>query len=471
MNRATIRRLMVLICGVFIISSVGTMPSGGRAQAPSGALDTGIVFDAETGELEPLRQPRQVRLDPGEQLSIVCQGMLGLTPVPPSSATAVCSAVLPPATATPVPSTATRTSTAIPSPTMMLATATSLPGTVTPVPTTRPEATPTPMPPGSMIEGVPVCTHDDRTWHGLVERNADNTIRCTYGSTHFDDPRPLDGALGPWPFAQTISYPHETVDENHRKHNVYKWATYDNPTCQSRVPGLTLRAARMQYHGDAHAGALTRFHSYYTQARWCDTTNPSYDARVSIGGHLDSCILSLKNATGGETYLPLPNDPPLDDPCRASRQRIHGQPAFPRLDFTWYWGNGGAPNPLNGIGLRLGFSSGIRNEDWGPVDPASPNSPELLFYGGVQNHSYQDPLHIYSMFIGDAVNHQGYTDRHGWIVTGCTTPGLDCVPFSVSGMRAGVEHQFRSDVHALLCCREYDVMSPVTGKSLIVYPN
>jgi hypothetical protein len=436
MHPRTAARLAALVGGVALVGSVAVVSA----------------HPAARNVVEHLRV--------GDTARVTCDAALSITGQTPQELRLACGGVLPPATATAPPMStaiATRTPTA-------------LPGTVTPVPTTRPEATPTPMPPGSTIEGVPVCPHDDRTWHGLVERNADQTIRCTYGNTHFDDPRPLDGALGPWPFAETISYPHETVDENHRKHNVYKWATYDNPTCQSRVPGLTLRAARMQYHGDAHAGALTRFHSYYTQARWCDTTNPAYDARVSIGGHLDTCILSLKNATGGETYQPLPNDPPLDDPCRASRQRIHGQPLFPRLDFTWYWGNGGAPNPLNGIGLRLGFSSGIRNEDWGPVDPVSPNNP-LLFYGGVQNHSYQDPLHIYSMFIGDAVNHQGYTDRHGWIVTGCTAPGLDCVPFSVSGMRAGVEHQFRSDQHALLCCREYDVLSPVTGKSLIVYPN
>ena len=35
------------------------------------------------------------------------------------------------------------------------------------------------------------------------------------------------------------------------------------------------------------------------------------------------------------------------------------------------------------------------------------------------------------------VSYQGYTDRQGNIVTGCTAPALDCVPLFISGVPVG----------------------------------
>ena len=84
-----------------------------------------------------------------------------------------------------------------------------------------PQWTPTPLP-----AGVPACTdHDVNTWHGLVKRNADGSINCTYGHTHFDNPHDLDSVLGPLPVPE-ISYPWMTTNENIEisKHRFYKWS-------------------------------------------------------------------------------------------------------------------------------------------------------------------------------------------------------------------------------------------------------
>jgi hypothetical protein len=333
--------------------------------------------------------------------------------------------------------------------------------TSTPVPTAIPVPTATATPAGATLEGVPVCAHDPRRWHGTVERNADNTIRCAYGHTHMDDPRPLDGVFGALPYGE-ISYPWETLDENHNKHNVYKWVTYSNPTCQSRVPGVTIKHARMQYHGDGHGGALTRFHSFFVQAEWCDTTDPSYAGRLQTGGWIDYGILFA-----GETHVALPNDPPRDSPAFGVDKRLHGSPTAFRGDFTWYGAQRPPSAPLGKVGVELG----LRNEDWGPIDPARPNNP-LLFYGGAQNGSWQGPLHVLSVYVEPFLtDYTGYTDRHGAVVQGCTAVGLDCVPFQTVGMRAGAS-QFRGeDGQAQLPAREYDVASPVTGNSLLKYPN
>src|SRR5262249_37741207 len=67
--------------------------------------------------------------------------------------------------------------------------------TATPTATTLPTATPTP----TGTSGVPACPHDPTMWHGLVERNSDGSLRCTYGHTHMDNPHALDGVLGPLP--------------------------------------------------------------------------------------------------------------------------------------------------------------------------------------------------------------------------------------------------------------------------------
>src|SRR5206468_3975061 len=142
---------------------------------------------------------------------------------------------------------------------------------------------------GSVAKGeVPACEHDPRAWHGLVERNADGSIRCTYTHEHKDNPAALDYALGPLPayLGGAISYPWQTQNaatgalENDAKHRVYDWQVLDLPTCLPQAAdGLSFRRVRAEYHADGNSGAAVRFHSYWLQAQTCDPQN-SADAGV-----------------------------------------------------------------------------------------------------------------------------------------------------------------------------------------------
>jgi hypothetical protein len=69
------------------------------------------------------------------------------------------------------------------------------------------------------------------------------------------------------------------------------------------------------------------------------------------------------------------------------------------------------------------------------------------------------------------VTWEGYVNRYGEIVSGCAAPGMDCVPMKLQDLKTGV-YQYRRDAQpSLPLAREYDVVNPATGQSLIVFPN
>jgi hypothetical protein len=105
--------------------------------------------------------------------------------------------------------------------------------------------------------------------------------------------------------------------------------------------------------------------------------------------------------------------------------------------------------------------------EYGPIDPSNPNAqlyyscasrhdpPSLapapcnqagtLPYNGsqsrVENLTVQlDPSSPFVQSITDSTgfaNYNGYTDRYGSPVSGCTSVGLDCVPLSIVHIRPG----------------------------------
>jgi hypothetical protein len=323
-----------------------------------------------------------------------------------------------------------------------------------------------------MIEGVPVCTdHDPTKWHGLVKRNASGTISCTYGHEHKDDPRVLDEMFGSLEYGE-ISYPWQTSSslglENDAKHRVYDWMVAKDQPCKPAFGAkFSFDNMRAEVHADGNAGATVRFHSFFVQARACDPADPTWRGTISTGGHMDYGILVVSTAGGPGQYVPLPGDPSSEgNHSRGKGNRGHGSPQTPRSDFTWY-GTHGIMNVL-----------GIRKEDWGPVDPSDPK--KLLFYGGGQNGSWIEPLHLFALDITPRLDkldgkedgyatYDGFTDRYGSIVPSCSPVGPDCVPLKLVNMKVG-SYQFRADV-AGLKTRDFDVKSPVTGKSLIQFPN
>lgn len=318
------------------------------------------------------------------------------------------------------------------------------------------------------IEGVPICgDHDIMKWHGLVKYAANGSITCTYGHEHKDDPRAVDSTFGPLAYDE-ISYPWQTSSslglENKFKHNFYNWAVVKDLECKSGAGPLSLTNFRLEYHGDGNAGATVRFHSFYLQAEGCDKTDPSYHGTISVGGHMDYGSLFLRTSDDNIlTYVPLPGD---IGSYSGGQRRMHANIAGPaRGDFTWYGSNQMA-------------QIGIRKEDSGPIDPAEPS--RLIFYGGEANGSGAEPGHVVSIGVPDwwdgedgvldgYITVNTFVDRGGHRVADCSPLGPDCVPLKVNHWKAG-PYQYRGDEHGIIW-RDYDVRSPVTGKSLIRWPN
>jgi hypothetical protein len=309
------------------------------------------------------------------------------------------------------------------------------------------EQLPGPDPLVSSSGEVPDCAdHDATTYHGLVKRDSSGAIECTYGHTHFDDPHQVDSFFGALPYGE-ISYPWQTLNENvGNKHSFYKWTVYDG-ACVAANSALGLRRFRLEAHADGNAGATTRFHSFFLQGEVCNPNNPAISYTISVGGHMDYGSLYVAGA-----YVPLPGDSG-DSP--GGNRRLHGSVANPRYDWTWY-----GSHALAGLG--------VRQEDWGPVDPLN-LSRQLFYVAAGQNHSFQDPGHLITGVHPFNVPMSGFADRFGVPVTTACTLGPDCVPFDFGGLPPRRSFQFRADAGELPV-REYDVKGS-DGMTMIRFPN
>jgi hypothetical protein len=399
------------------------------------------------------------------------------------------------------------------------------------------------------IDGVPLCTdHDPLVWHPLVKRDANGSIVCTYGHDHGADPHSVDSVFGPLnqviPGGQEIAYPWVTSDTENStdpsslshvpadarqvlngKHAFFKWETLTpSKLAAAGINGCPPNSnaifgfdnIRMEVHADANAGADIRFHSFFVQAQECSTTDPSYHGQIAVGGHFDYGILNGSHKGDGhelDVRIPLPDVDPCAPnsilangtacPYLASR-RIHGAsaagpsnsadpnsglPGAVRGDFTWY-GHNGDPDLAGQVttGLGLDVSDGIREQDWGPVNPNDPHGP-VLFYGPGYDHGWGG-IDIFDFmapqparFASDnpaTLNADGTYNWNGWVdVHGLVQPaalcqgqtvnaGSTCIPVSIKNMRPG-EAQFSNDV-SHVPHDTYDV-ADANGVSLIGYPN
>jgi hypothetical protein len=327
---------------------------------------------------------------------------------------------------------------------------------------------------GPVPQGIPICTtHDPARWHGLAERNPDGSIRCVYDHEHKDDPRVLDTLFGPLSHG-TIGLPWAALNAagSPEIHRTFGWAVVQVPTCLTRFGDGSFTALRVQTHV-GYNGATSRDHSYHLEGQTCVPGDP-VAGRLSVGGHLDFGALYIDSPQCPVQRVALQADiiRPL---LNTSLRRLHGgYPNCPRPDMTWYGANGaiatGAP--------RVVVNVGVRREDWGQIDPASPSTLHLT-NPATANGSSQEPAHLVSVLVPtdwDAldgvqdgrVTYQGFTDRWGNLVANCAPVGMDCVPLWLDRVRTGIEHQFRAEV-AGIGEREYDLR--VNGQSPITYPN
>lgn len=430
--------------------------------------------------------------------------ILGETPVPVRTAVATDTPTLAP-TATDTPSPPTSTPAV----------------TDTPIPTIVPVATATPTPGSILINGVPLCQiHDVTKWHDLVARDAAGAIVCTYGHDHGSDPSVLDSVFGPldansFP-GQEIGYPWLTsAAENSDgplgvttsdgrpiyggKHRFFKWevlpqsyfAQFGKPSCQ-KYSGLpySFDDMRMEVHADGNSGATIRFHSFFVQLEACDPANPAWHGLIELGGHFDYGVLNAREKDPTDptktidVRVPLPGDPTVLKGQRRTHGSIGPNGAF-RGDFTWYGANDCVDCAPKNV-TRIGISDGIREEDFGPIDPSNPTGP-VLFYthegDPKQNHGWSTILDIIAANITSPASYktaarpdgtfdwQGFVDRNGFVLQGAQLPcqlGTDCIPARLTNIKQG-QYQFSNDALHLPAVH-FDVLAP-NGRSLILYPN
>lgn len=477
--------LALPVIAALAIVAACTGSSGPPPQAPVRALAAAAASPPPAGTVIPMVPGQSIVFDCETAIAAGETHAICLTPtVPPFTATAL-----------PVQPTETPAPAATPFPTA--------------VPTVPATATP---PPTAQIEGVPICAHDPTKWHGLVERDGAGAVTCTYGHEHHDNPHTLDSVFGPpgawWADAthpaQEISYPWQTSSslglENAAKHNVYKWAVSQRAIC-TPPPGqrYSFTALRVQSHLDAAPGALVRFHSMSAEAEACDTQDPTWKVIIRAGAHQDYGHLAVQQIDPTVfNYVPLPCDP------------LDTAPSCPTYGRTIE--NGRAPNPRlypccapdrihNAIGRvstgtwygtsQFIANNGLNFEDWGPVDESDPG--RRLFYGTVNgithNNSSWEANHLLvfralnyeakglGMVANDSlIPNDGWTNRYGQVLTGSALPcqrGPDCIPLHVKGLTGGWSGQYRADSVPSdpNRRRDYDLPSPVTGRSLIQFPN
>jgi hypothetical protein len=330
-----------------------------------------------------------------------------------------------------------------------------------PVPTVTPSPSPTPT--QSPNASVPLCVnHDPTAWHSLYNA-ADN---CRYDHEHKQDPSAVNDIFGPVGAlygGQEISYPWQTFStagtENDLKHGGYGWLVTRDMGCSSAYSDGCLTDFRVQYHAimSAH-GAVTRFHSFWLEARGCREDNPDRCGIIRTGGWADYGELRVDGQ-----HIPLPVDPTESVPGR----RVHHYNKGNKNFGTWYGNN------------RMAVVALQTPRMWGLINPDNPFELHLFCPDlECKNNNSQMQAHIIGFRIsskldtdGDGlVTYQGYTDRYGNLITGCTSVGLDCVPLEIIDMPVG-SYQFRDDRHGLGDAGRGDFDLSPPGEWWVGYPN
>jgi hypothetical protein len=356
----------------------------------------------------------------------------------------------------------------------------------------------------ALVEGVPVCTdHDPLKWHPLVKRDATGSILCTYGHEHHGNPHEVDDIFGPpgawYDGAEEVSYPWQTfafastgtqnetpqaptdpsVYENARKHNGYKWYVKRNLPCiiRSGSDGC-FRAFRVQVHAlGAQTDTIVRFHSFSAEAL---IDIGGRQGIVRGGGWMNTGALNL--LVGGDNGNVCP---PLDtnatgQPCGitvppAARESYstadvpspHTAHANPGTTTNWYADHDG------------GVSPGPAVQMWGPTNYTNP-AQQLFYppqYRANNTLGHLENFVVNTAYLRAAPGPDGlltgrvYEDRHGKPARSCTTVALDCIPFTVEHAPLGTVSLHAPEDRADWYFPSYDVASPVTGGSLVMFPN
>lgn len=343
--------------------------------------------------------------------------------------------------------------------------------TPAPEPNSTPPAQPTVTPAGLVdpYPEAPACaTHDNRAYHGLW----DSSRGCHYNHTHNDDPHLVDDIFGTdfykWAGGE-ISYPWQTASaagtENDVKHGGYGWLVRRDLPCDSEFTDGCITAFRALYHGiGSNHGAYTRYHSYWLEAQVCREDAPTDCGIVRVGGWQDSGDLMVDNITI------------LDEPDNVNRFKLHysgeHQPdGIGNENYaTWY---SASQESWAQVAVQFEDMWGLINRDGDAgelhlfcddLSRCSNNGSRVqphVIGAGVRNRyiALVDP-------DGDGyADFNGFVDRYGLPVTGCSQIDLDCIPLVLEQVPLGTLYQFRGGA------REYDIYFDGKPSGWIDYPN
>lgn len=330
---------------------------------------------------------------------------------------------------------------------------------------------------------APLCaTHDKTDWHGLW----DYVNGCHSDHTQGIDPSAPEvvAVFGDYTqyTGQEVSYPWQTwkdagpnldpppanaVWENDAKHNGYKFDFYDFtsqgicPVAYQGVRSVPV-AWLIERHSLGHKpDFMARIHSVWAMVKFC-IPGESEPAYLYTGGHQD---FGQRVSPYQGNIFPIPGSPnPQYDSARAPYI------AHSCTGNTSCRGPVGSSNTswisfaqmidghrLFGFGFRsadsqqkIDVSGGFNNPDPPFKFLCADAQGNYVAAGCAMNHStghtYQVTGSIpdeYDLLDGvddDRVNYEGYTDRWGNIVQGCTEIALDCVPVVMDNLPVGTYH-------------------------------
>lgn len=348
--------------------------------------------------------------------------------------------------------------------------------------------------------GAPLCaTHDPTAYHTLWN----DVDGCHYDHEHKSSPHDVDDVLGTdyytWAGGE-ISYPWQTHAgggahhsqpqagqlENELKHTGYNWIVRNDMPC---VPAAGAVGCITDFRIQAHivfspVDAVVRFHSYWVEARVCLPSDLNNCGTIRTGGWMDYGRLSVTtrqpNGQFTNVWVPLPGDPPITD----STRRLHPgnsdaatNPLTTASESFWY----GTRRITEGMTPPALFHTVhiAQGDIWQNIDAANPSATNLYCYNckyngsTIQMHQLgfrvdQMIKPLYDPDKNGRIDFNGYTDRFGRVVQGCSAAGLDCVPFQMVNVPIA-SYSYRDDGHGIgPSTKEYDIAP--AGESWITYP-
>lgn len=331
--------------------------------------------------------------------------------------------------------------------------------------------------------GAPACpTHNDRQFHKLWDYGRG----CHYDHEHGDNPHTADSIFGTNYYTIAggeISYPWQTPNENSSKHNSYKWIVRTNLPCVNDAyitsPGC-ITDFRAQVHADMF-NMVSDYHSFAVEMRLCLIADPSNCGIFRFGGWQFSGDMTIDGQKVVDRVEPpgLPTNQRIeqihaastDDPRNASWYVISPGPmqvrVVHRTQDNWGFYPLPATQPLT-MSLTLD-SYQFFCEPSAPSCTAngSKRMPDLV---GVQPGPARATIDADGNFVAD---YQGYVDRYGAFVTGCTGISLDCIPVSFEHVPLpwGAWWVWLVPFTDTVQPREYDISFNGAGSNWIRFPN